>query len=678
MYQRHRPHHHSHSFLAGGGEMGALIRGYEWAATPLGPPERWPQGLKTAVRFLLSTGHPMFIWWGPDLIQFYNDAYRRSIGPERHPVALGQNGRECWAEIWDIIGPQIEQVMTGGGPTWHENQLVPITRHGMREDVYWTYSYGPIDEPGAPNGIGGVLVVCTETTEQVLAEQRLRAAEARWRGLFEQSPAFTCMVRGPQHIFEFANPAYYDLIGGRDIIGKTIREALPEVKDQGFIDLLDEVYQTGKPHVGSSTPVTFSGRSGGPRQLQRYVDFVYQPVRNAEGIIIGVFAIGSDVTDRVLASEELRAEGRRKDVFLAMLAHELRNPLAPIRNASELLARSTTCDSKTKAIGDLLQRQVVQLTRLVDDLLDVSRITQGRIELQRAPLELGRAVSIAVESVQPLLGERQCHVVDRAGKSSLYVEGDLARIVQCIANLLSNSIKFTEPHGRIEIVLARSDGVAIIEISDDGAGISAETLPKVFELFVQADQTLDRAQGGLGIGLAVVQRLVQMHGGRISAMSKGLGHGSTFRICLPLIEATRESSAQSESRKAAPKRVLIVDDNADAADSLAHLLHLNGHETLAVYGAQEALERASAFGADIVLLDIGLPGIDGYELARRLRAARSDQVLIAVTGYGQSEDIQSAREAGFNAHLTKPTPYADLERLIETTTHEVRIDDAQH
>jgi CheY-like chemotaxis protein len=198
-------------------------------------------------------------------------------------------------------------------------------------------------------------------------------------------------------------------------------------------------------------------------------------------------------------------------------------------------------------------------------------------------------------------------------------------------------------------------------------------LPQVFELFAQGDQTLDRAQGGLGIGLAVVQRLVQMHGGRISAMSNGLGHGSTFSISVPLIEATRESPTQSESRKAAPKRILIVDDNADAADSLARLLHLNGHEALAVYGAREALDRAGTFGADIVLLDIGLPEIDGYELARRLRAARSDQVLIALTGYGQTEDIQSAQEAGFNAHLTKPATYSDLERLIETTTHAVRI-----
>lgn len=184
------------AFLSGGGEMGALIRAYDWASTPLGPPADWPQGLKTAVRLLLSTQHPMFIWWGPELIQFYNDAYRRSIGPERHPTALGQRGRECWAEIWDLIGWQIEQVMDGRGATWHENHLVPITRHGRREDVYWTYSYSPIDEPTTPGGIGGVLVVCTETTGQVLSEQRLMAAERRWRAMFDQAPASCASCKG--------------------------------------------------------------------------------------------------------------------------------------------------------------------------------------------------------------------------------------------------------------------------------------------------------------------------------------------------------------------------------------------------------------------------------------------------------------------------------------------------
>ena len=192
-------------FLDGGGELGALLRAHDWAGTSLGPPESWPQPLRTALRMLLNSGHPMYIWWGPELICFYNDAYRPSIGTDRHPRSLGRPGREVWAEIWPIIGPQIDQVMSGQGATWNENQLIPISRHGRIEEVYWTYSYNPIDDESAPTGVGGVLVICTETTQQVQAERNMRAAEARWRELFDQAPGFMCVLRGPGHHFEYYN-----------------------------------------------------------------------------------------------------------------------------------------------------------------------------------------------------------------------------------------------------------------------------------------------------------------------------------------------------------------------------------------------------------------------------------------------------------------------------------------
>ncbi|HEX6203468.1 MAG TPA: ATP-binding protein [Thermoanaerobaculia bacterium] len=658
-----RRHDHDHPFLAGGGEMGALIRAHDWARSPLGDPAEWPQGLKTAVRFLLSTGHPMFIWWGPGLIQFYNDAYRRSIGPERHPGALGQGGRECWAEIWEIIGPQIEQVMAGRGHTWHENQLVPITRYGRREDVYWTYSYGPIDEPTAPNGIGGVLVVCTETTEQVLAEQRMKEAEARWRELFDQAPGFLSILSGPEHRFEYANSRYFELVGGRDIIGRTLAEALPEVASQGFVALLDEVYRSGEPHAGTAIPVTLAARPG-ESERQVYLDFVYQPIRDRDGAVTGVMVDGYDVTDRVIAHQSLRAEDRRKDEFLAMLAHELRNPLAPIRNASELLTRSASLDGNTRAIGELLTRQVSQLTRLVDDLLDVSRITQDRIELQRQPLDLADAVRLAVESVHPLVAERGHQVTVVAGDEPLWVEGDLARLAQCLANLLTNAAKYTPRGGRIEIALRRAGDEAVVAVTDDGVGIAPEMLPQVFELFVQAERSLDRSQGGLGIGLSLVRRLIEMHGGRVEARSEGLGHGSTFEVTLPRIDPPAEGSGRSDETAARPRRVLVVDDNPDAADSLALLLELRGHQAEAVHGARQALDRVREAAPEVVLLDIGMPEIDGYEVARRLRAAGCKAVLVAVTGYGRSDDVERARAAGFDAHVTKPVAYQELERVF--------------
>lgn len=650
-------------FLAGGGEMGALIRAYRWDSSPLGAPENWSQGLKTAVRLLLSTGHPMFIWWGPDLIQFYNDAYRRSIGPERHPSALGQGGRECWAEIWHIIGPQIEQVMGGEGHTWQENQLVPITRHGQKEDVYWTYGYGPIDDPDAPHGVGGVLVVCTETTAQVLAEQRIKAAEARWRALFTQAPGFMCILTGPDHIFEFANPRYFDLLDHRDIIGKTVRDALPEVEQQGFVDLLDKVYRTGKAYTGTALPLSLRQSDGSSRNI--FLDFVYEPIRDASGEIAGIFVNGYDVTDRVISTEILREEDRRKDEFLAMLAHELRNPLAPIRNASELLTHSD--NTETQSIGELLIRQVTQLSRLVDDLLDVSRITKGRIELQQNAIELGNAIAIAIESIQSPLMEKRHKLSYTPGDQPLYIKGDLTRIVQCLANILTNAIKYTDSGGHIRVVLREADGMAVLEIKDNGIGISPEMLPRIFELFTQAERAMDRSQGGLGIGLSVVYRLVKMHDGTITAMSDGLGHGSTFQISLPLIEPPcQQTPAREEIRSCAvPKRVLIVDDNIDAANSLAQLLKFKGHHTSAVYNARDALTEAETFAADVILLDIGLPDMNGYEVAKQLRQNRQAGAIVALTGYGQAEDIQRAREAGFDNHVTKPVALEDLERMLE-------------
>jgi PAS domain S-box-containing protein len=651
-------------FLARGNDMGERIRAYDWASTSLGPPATWPQALKTAVRLLLSSGHPMFIWWGPNLIQFYNDAYRRSIGSERHPSALGQPGRECWAEIWDIIGPQIEYVLTGGGHTWHENQLVPITRHGRREDVYWTYGYSPIDEPSAPHGVGGVLVVCTETTAQVFAEQRLMAAEARWRALFEQAPGFAAILRGPNHVFEFANPGYLNLVGGRAIIGKSIREALPEVEEQGLVALLDNVYQSGESYIGSATPVLLQHGPHAARD-RLFLDFVYQPVRDASGNVTGIFVSGHDVTDQVRASEALRTEDRRKDEFLAMLGHELRNPLSAIQNASELLTRAAASDESTRLVGELLARQVAQLSRLVDDLLDLSRISQGRIELQRRSLELGAVTQLAIESVAPLISARGHEVVTVACAAPLYVDGDTSRIVQAIGNVLTNAAKYTEPGGRIRVTLERAKDDAVVEVSDNGMGIAAELLPNIFDLFVQGERTADRAQGGLGIGLSVVRRLVEMHGGQVSATSAGPGAGSTFRIRLPLSDRPVPATpARRIDRHIDAQRVLVVDDNADAADSLAELLRMRGHEAQAAYDGRDALERLRLMPADIVLLDIGLPEMDGYEVASRIRDEHAAITLVAITGYGQASDVRRAVDAGFDAHITKPVAFDELERVL--------------
>lgn len=653
------------SFLAGGGEMGALIRQHHWAASPLGPPEAWPQALKVTVRLLLSCGHPMAIWWGPGLIQLYNDAYSRSIGPERHPRALGQPGRDCWQEIWPIIGPQIEQVMSGRGHTWNENHLMPITRHGKKEDVYWTYSYSPIDDPESEHGVGGVLMVCTETTEQISVQHQWQAAEARWRRLFDHAPVFMCALAGADHRFEYANLEYIKMVGRREIIGKPVAIALPEVAEQWFLKLLDNVYQTGTSHRGEAKALDLVQKEAGePTRL--FVDYIFQPIVDKRNDVQGIFVAGYDVTEHVLANTTLQDHSRRKDEFLAMLAHELRNPLAPIMNLGEWLAKHNRDAPAVSQAGDIIVRQCTQLTHLVDDLLDVSRITRATIELDKAPVNIHHTVQMAIEAAQPLIKEKhhRLEVLNQAG-DEVFVNADMSRLVQCISNLLTNAIKYTPAEGDIKILVAADTTNASVTISDNGVGIAPGVLSSVFELFSQAATTIDRSHGGLGIGLSVVRQLIHMHGGTINATSAGLNKGSQFTISLPLIEPPAHSNTAPTERICRKARILIVDDNVDAAQSLSQLLSFNEHNTVAVHTPSEAIDQLTRFTPEVALLDIGLPELDGYQLARMFRTHSSATRLIALTGYGSAEDQKRASEAGFDFHLTKPVRLDQLEQVIQ-------------
>lgn len=521
------------AFLSGGGEMGQRIRACDWAATSLGPPARWPQALKTTIRLMLSTQHPVFVWWGPELIQFYNDAYSRSIGPERHPSALGQRGPECWAEIWHLIGWQIEQVMAGGEATWHQNQLVPITRFGQREDVYWTYSYSPIDEPSAPNGVGGVLVICTETTEKVLSEQRLREAEQRWRALFDQAPGFISILRGPDHVFEYANQRYVEFIGRRDFIGKPLGEVIPELESQGFTALLDEVYRSGRAHTGIATPIYFDGGTAGVR----YRDFAYQPIRDEHGGVSAVLVIGFDVTERVLFAQRLEEADARKNAFMAMLGHELRSPLAGIHNAIAFLTRAEGGDPRNPRLIGMIQRQASHLTRLAEDLLDIASIAQGKMRLRTEPLDVAALLHEAIELAQPLLEEKHHQVTVEVVDEPLRVQGDRARLIQCIANVVTNAAKYTDTGGNIRLSACRAAGYAQITVSDNGIGIAPELLPHVFDLFTQGERGLSRSKGGLGIGLAIVKQLIALHGGEVGVSSEGVGRGTSFSLRIPAVQA---------------------------------------------------------------------------------------------------------------------------------------------
>lgn len=366
------------------------------------------------------------------------------------------------------------------------------------------------------------------------------------------------------------------------------------------------------------------------------------------------------------SEEALREADRQKDEFLALLAHELRNPLAPICNAAEVLARQLIDLPDAHSGVDVIKRQSAQLTRLVDDLLDVARVTRGRIDLQRRILEIDQVVSQALETVEPLLREKQHHIGVSSSDRPLYVQGDFARLVQCVSNLLTNAVKYTNAGGDIRVQTRVQGDSVCIAVTDNGAGIARELLPKVFDLFVQGQRTLDRAQGGLGIGLPIVKKLMEMHGGSVSAYSAGIGTGATFELSLPRTEAPLRPAPASTTSPTGGSRVFIVDDNPDGANSLSLLLQLEGHETEAVHSSQQALERIEAFHPDFALLDIGLPGIDGYELLLRLQRlpALGNTTFIAVTGYGQAGDRERIRRAGFRAHLVKPVNLPDLLQLV--------------
>ena len=403
------------------------------------------------------------------------------------------------------------------------------------------------------------------------------------------------------------------------------------------------------------------------------------PLRDQDGNIMEWFGAASDVTERKRAEERLREADRQKDEFLAMLAHELRNPLAPIGIASEILSRMLDGDERARDVVGMIKRQATHLTRLVDDLLDISRITQGRIQLRRRPADLTSIITQAVETVEPRLREKQhkLSIIAATGYEPLYVDVDFARLVQCVVNILSNAAKYTDPRGEIRIQSRAEGATAVIQIADNGAGIPPELLPNVFGIFVQSERTLDRAQGGLGIGLAIVKRLIEMHGGSVTAHSPGLGQGSTFEIRLPRIPRPQASSMEETPVKARPRRIFIVDDNVDAAMSLAMLLKFQGHETETAYGGRDALERVEAFRPDVALLDIGLPEMNGYVLAKRLRALPTLKGLrlVALTGYGQAEDRLQARAAGFDDHLVKPVDVAALERSLARVSARAAEDD---
>lgn len=409
-----------------------------------------------------------------------------------------------------------------------------------------------------------------------------------------------------------------------------------------------------------------------------HIDDSGAPIRDAHGTLIGVVLVFHDITERWRLEQQVRArkveledEHRRKDEFLAMLGHELRNPMSAIKTALELQRLPNASNEALQRAGGVLNRQVKHLTRLVDELLDMSRISSGKITLHREVLDISLAIHSALELVEPMLHEKSHVLFTDLATESLRVNGDLHRLIQVIGNLLNNAAKYTPHAGTIHLAAKRIDDAVEISVRDNGMGIPLTLLPRVFDIFTQSERTLARSEGGLGVGLTVVHRLVEQHGGTVAVHSDGPGTGSEFRIRLPLVQVVSEPPSMPHSSPAMPgvRKILVVDDNQDAATMVAELLRAFGNEVSVAFDGQEAISCFHQVLPSVVLLDIGLPGMDGYAVARILcaNAALRNFTLIALTGYGQPEDIRKSYDAGFDHHLTKPLDISKLLDILATT-----------
>ncbi|UUX94716.1 PAS domain-containing protein [Aquabacterium sp. J223] len=915
----------------------ALLEGQDWSAHPLGPPAQWPPVLAALVASMQRCQGPMFICWGPQAHLLYNDRYA-DVLRDKHPAAMGRPFREVWPEVGPELDVMLRQVYAGHGQHGIDTPF-HARRDGRDETAWFSFVWNPV--LAADGSVDGFFSTAFETTTAVRADQA-RAAEAeRLLQMFEQAPNFIAVLSGPEHVYVHANPAYLDFVGRGEIIGRRVRDAIPEVTEQGWVGVLDEVYRTGAPYIGRATPLRLR-RSGRPGLDEAFVDFVFQPMRDESGAINGILVVGHDVTDhqrtlrrlrdreqalleaartlslqrrqveallestplgiafvdregrlllasaenrqlwgpypspasvadyadfkgwwaddgprhgqplqpedwplaralrgedvrsqvieietfddpprrrtmllhakpvrdddghivnavvaqiditaqvevenalrqsearfrtiaeampqmvwstrpdgfhdyynqqwyaftgvpdgstdgeawngmfhpedqvrawnrwqhslgtgdpyeieyrlrhhsgeyrwvlgralavrderghivrwmgtctdihdQVRAQEMLREEDRRKDEFLAMLAHELRNPLSPITSSAALLPRVADDPVRVRHIGALIARQAAHMRGLVDDLLDVSRVTSGLVALVRQPVDLRSVLAEALEQTRPLMDAQAHRVSIDAGSGPLSVLGDRNRLVQVFANLLNNAGKYTPREGRIHVGARLEDGQVVVSVRDNGLGMTPALLSRMFDLFVQGERTPDRSQGGLGIGLALVRRIVELHGGSVSGHSEGPGHGSELLVVLPLAAHGAATATATTTAGGLPAvtglRVLVVDDNPDAGESLGLLLRDLGHEVHVERRAVAALETATRLRPQVCLLDIGLPDLDGRTLARRLRLLPGLQAvtIAVVSGYGQPQDLQASQAQGL-VHFVKPVETAEL------------------
>lgn len=587
---------------------------------------------------------------------------------EEIPDLIGRDFGEVLSILWPApVAQETERIFRRTletGEPHHTPELAAVRAdRGVTEYYDWR-----VHRTTLPDGRNAVVCYFTGISEQVAARQAIAASEEHYRTLFTSIDEGFCVIemifddhdRPVNYRFIEINPAFERQTGLRDALGKTVRELVPGLEDYWF-ETYGSVALTGEP-------VRFINHVQGidQRWFEVYAFRLGAPESRRVALLF------SDITERRCAEEALRMADQRKDEFLAMLAHELRNPLAPIRTAVRILEMQGPADARQQEQRRIIDRQVANMARLLDDLLNVSRLTRGTVLLQREPLDLGRVVQETLDACQTMLRERDQDLGLRLPDGPVLVYADRVRVEQVVMNLVTNASRYSEPGSRITVRVAQENEEAVIRVQDTGRGISPELLPHLFDLFFQAERGISRTEGGLGIGLTMVRSLVEMHGGRVEAFSDGPGRGSEFVVRLPLApdaplpDRASETPSVSPSAGTAPGRlrVLVVDDVPDNAQTLAELLDLWGHDAQAVFSGPRALEVVAQFSPHVVFLDLGMPEMDGFTVARALRQRYPHLVLVALTGYGQERDRQRTREAGFDHHLTKPVDPDDVQQLL--------------
>ena len=782
--------------------MAALIRSIDWAATDLGPPAQWPQPLRWTLRLMLDARQPMALWWGPQRVALYNDAFRALLGDDSHPALLGTPAQQSRTPVGASMAAEIEQVFAGQGAVWRESVPVQL---GQDRPMRWSYGMSPLSDGAA---VQGALLTCMDVTRSPPEPAEGLAAYA---SVIEAMDEGFCIIevlydaQGEAQDFRFleTNPAFTQQCGLDGVLGRRGSEVLPRSVPE-FLEAYSRTARTGQRQritclasslgrwfdlctmrvgppgenkvavlfrdvsvqhrlgealadskalaieaarrveaerqrlaaVLQAVPVglyvadaagdiqpfnaqallEWTGRpadapdgspgwtgwwpAGAPRageplqpgdwplaralageeeprllveiaparpQAERRTYLITAaPMRDQDGNVTGAVATSLDMTERVRVEAALQESDRRKDNFLAMLAHELRNPLAPIRTVAELLQAPQPAPDVVRRCGEIIARQVTHLVGLVNDINDISRVTRGLIELDRAEVEVQQVVADAVEQVRPLIEARRHELHVRPAGQPVLLHADAKRLVQVLSNLLTNAARYTPEGGQITVRVEVGDSTAHLCVEDTGIGMSPDFIRQAFQLFVQARRSSDRYEGGLGIGLAMVRKLVELHGGTVEASSPGEGLGSCFTVHLPCLPRPQAAAEDGVGTAAGRPKVLIVDDNIDTAQSLGLLVEAFGYHPLVTYGPDDALYVASREAPQTCIVDIGLPHMDGHELARRLRGHPQTRhaLLIAMSGSDGQRKREAAGAAVFDHYFAKPVDFPALRTVL--------------